>query len=68
MWVGWYRRTARAPWVRACQGATLTECSRRLTDATRRIRLRNTDYFLTTGHAPREGGPGRPEAMHHDDP
>ena len=43
MWAGWYRLTARSPWRRACQGATLAECSRRLTEATRSMNIRNTD-------------------------
>ncbi len=39
-WVGWYRLTERSPWRRACTGATLAECSRLLSDATRGARFK----------------------------
>ena len=50
-WVGWYRTGAR--WRRACQGATLDECARRLDAATRSMNIRNTDVIMTGGGYPR---------------
>jgi hypothetical protein len=52
MWFGWYRRREGETWNNACRAATLEECSRRLTRATRGMRLRNTDYCMTAGGYP----------------
>jgi hypothetical protein len=51
-WVGWFRRREGSPWQRACEGDTLEQCSRRLDEATRKLNLRSTDYFMTGGHPP----------------
>jgi hypothetical protein len=51
-WVGFYRRREGAPWQRACEGATLEECSRRLSEATRGMKIRSTDYLMTGGQTP----------------
>jgi hypothetical protein len=52
MWVGWWRRREGDPWTRAGTGATLDECARRLTRATRGMRLRNADEVMTGGGYP----------------
>lgn len=51
-WVGWFRLRESAPWRRACTGATLSECSRKLNEATRGLKLKNSDYCLTSGAVP----------------
>jgi hypothetical protein len=54
-WVGWYRRREGEPWQRACEGDTLAQCSRRLTEATRQMNLRSINYFMTGGAVPNLG-------------
>jgi hypothetical protein len=51
-WHGWYRDKPGAVWNRVCQGATLDECAKRLTKATKGKRLRNTDFIMTSGGYP----------------
>jgi hypothetical protein len=54
-WVGWYRLSGSAPWRKAVQAQTVSECSRAL-DAYLKdhgIRLRsNLDQCLTRGNVP----------------
>jgi hypothetical protein len=69
MWVGWYRLTEGSPWRRACQAPTLGECSRHLSEATRGMKLRNTDLIMTGGgypRVPRPRGGVAPQAVRGD--
>jgi hypothetical protein len=53
MWVGWYRLTAASPWQRACEADTLERCAKRLSEATRGLKLANTNEAITSGTPPR---------------
>jgi hypothetical protein len=51
-WVGWYRTTDSAPWRRASEGESLSECARALDKATQGLRIRNRNYIMTGGGYP----------------
>jgi hypothetical protein len=55
MWIGWYRRRESDPWTRAVEAPTLEEASRKLTAATKGMKLRNTNFILTGGGYPAVG-------------
>jgi hypothetical protein len=54
MWHGWYRLRPGLPWNRVCQGATLEECAKKLTAATKGKKIRCTDFWITGGGYPIE--------------
>jgi hypothetical protein len=54
-WVGWYRRTEKANWQRACEAESLDECARLLDKATRGLRIKNLNQIMTGGSYPAIG-------------
>jgi len=54
-WIGWYRRREGSPWQRGCEGDSLEECSRRLNEVTRGMKLKSVDMVMTGGAVPTIG-------------
>jgi hypothetical protein len=62
-WIGWYRRRESEPWTGAVEAPTLEEASRKLTAATKGMKLRSTDYILTGGGYPAVGPKAKEKAQ-----
>jgi hypothetical protein len=53
-WIGWFRPDDTRPWERVCRGSSLTECSKRLIDATGRRTTAKSRRFMTRGQTPED--------------
>ena len=51
-WVGWFRVDELSPWQKACTADTIEDCARRLSAATRHLRLKNVNECITAGQVP----------------
>jgi hypothetical protein len=52
-WTGWYRLTGRSPWQKAAEADTLDECARKLSEATRGLKLSNGEERAAAEVTPR---------------